>query len=760
MIAGNVVVSFLPIALGAALAGCQLELDHAACPCAEGWVCCPSSNVCVVDGSDRCPDDRGPDDGPEIQRLQIDSPWVQDHFGGAVALSGDLAAVGIPGRDGDASSAGAVALFERRGGDAGVWVRVAVLTAPDQAAQSAFGSAVAWVGGALLVGAPGADRRMGRVYRFDRASDGWAWRETIKPDLADVTADQIASGIGLQFGEKLVADGDLAVIKSHFSRLYVYRIASTGAVRLTGFELSHTTLDDRINDVEIHGSSVVLSIWGLNRVYVLEQALGWAGTIVDEDLAHRPGALAFDGQRLAISRDSGVVSILERTGSGWAPLVEVTLPTEPQIIRLVQMAWHGDDVVITAVLAGLESKVGLARIRGSGGPWRADPVIDLGQRAADWTAMGVSGDRALIGVPYAGTDGRETGQATLYHLEETGYVEESTITFDLGSVVALAADRSHLLAQPGGGKQIVWFARDGGGEFRRRPSLVVGSRGSLVGLVAVGGSHALVEVSRSDDMTNNAVQTFELGDQDWVAGQLLTSPEAGAQYFADSRFAVDGDIAVIGARRPGAGPSQGIAFVYTWSTAGWTHAATLESAPDCGGAPVAAISGTRIALSCNRFALFQRVGDTWEAMPVPSLPESGSTQSIWLSGDRAGFVTSARSDQRLVSDVFRWVGGGWQSELHLRSDEMDCHSVCRGSIASLSGDWMVAYRDATSVVPYRFDQGAWREQPPLALPARERSPDAHVSGPMLSDDQVIVSVPSEGNGIDPRAGAIYVFPRP
>lgn len=44
-----------------------LPVDGAACPCAEGWLCCEGSNVCVTDAS-RCPSVPGPD----VQPLSVE----------------------------------------------------------------------------------------------------------------------------------------------------------------------------------------------------------------------------------------------------------------------------------------------------------------------------------------------------------------------------------------------------------------------------------------------------------------------------------------------------------------------------------------------------------------------------------------------------------------------------------------------------------------------------------------------------------------
>jgi hypothetical protein len=118
---------------------------------------------------------------------------------------------------------------------------------------------------------------------------------------------------------------------------------------------------------------------------------------------------------------------------------------------------------------------------------------------------------------------------------------------------------------------------------------------------------------------------------------------------------------------------------------------------------------------------------------------------ILLSGDR--IVTE--TETTLVNEAFHWVDGAWRSELRLDGAHR---------ILALSGDRMVAYRDQTSVTPYRFTEGAWVAQPPLTLPAQPRNPDAGIQSAVLTDTQVVVAVPNDGGSPEQPQGGIYVLP--
>jgi hypothetical protein len=97
-----------------------------------------------------------------------------DRFGSALALRGELLAVGAPGRDEDGSWAGAVYLYQRDGPG---WREVASLFAPDAASGSRFGTSVAFLDDErLAVGASGHDgdeSGAGATYVFQRQGDAW-----------------------------------------------------------------------------------------------------------------------------------------------------------------------------------------------------------------------------------------------------------------------------------------------------------------------------------------------------------------------------------------------------------------------------------------------------------------------------------------------------------------------------------------------------------------------------------------------------------
>ena len=117
----------------------------------------------------------------ERERLTAPTPDADEHFGTAVALDGDDAVVGAPGRDGDRRDEGAAFAFAYA---AGGWTRAQTLTVPagEEHNDAEFGAAVALDAGTLAVGAPrgpSPDGNQGLVYTFNGDDGAWAPRQSL-----------------------------------------------------------------------------------------------------------------------------------------------------------------------------------------------------------------------------------------------------------------------------------------------------------------------------------------------------------------------------------------------------------------------------------------------------------------------------------------------------------------------------------------------------------------------------------------------------
>ncbi len=107
----------------------------------------------------------------EEQIITAGDGQALDNFGGAVALSGELAIIGARGEDEAANRAGAAYAFTRTEGS---WTEFTKLMASDAAADDFFGASVAASQGRAVAGAifsDGIDENAGRVYAFVLAGE-------------------------------------------------------------------------------------------------------------------------------------------------------------------------------------------------------------------------------------------------------------------------------------------------------------------------------------------------------------------------------------------------------------------------------------------------------------------------------------------------------------------------------------------------------------------------------------------------------------
>ncbi len=163
-------------------------------------------------------DDRGSSSGSAYVFVRQGSAWTQqtkltasnggssDYFGYAVAVAGDLAAIGAYGEDTRGTDSGATYVFAR---DGSTWTQQAQVNASDGTSFDNFGIDVALSGATLLVGANGDDDNgstSGSAYVFGWDGAGWIQRTKLTPD---------DGANGDEFGRSVALDGGLAVIGAY-----------------------------------------------------------------------------------------------------------------------------------------------------------------------------------------------------------------------------------------------------------------------------------------------------------------------------------------------------------------------------------------------------------------------------------------------------------------------------------------------------------------------------------------------------------------
>ena len=141
----------------------------------------------------------------EEEKLVGSDTTTSDLFGAAIALRGDVLLVGSPNADCDAgANCGAAYRFQHNGKD---WVEEERLTASDAAPFDLFGSSAALAGDVMALGAPGTECQSGSAdcgaaYVFRQ--DGAVWQER-KLRALDEHADDT-------FGESVTVADDVLVV--------------------------------------------------------------------------------------------------------------------------------------------------------------------------------------------------------------------------------------------------------------------------------------------------------------------------------------------------------------------------------------------------------------------------------------------------------------------------------------------------------------------------------------------------------------------
>lgn len=151
----------------------------------------------------------------KINYLKAHNAGANDHFGGAIAISGDTLVVGaymesgsattINGPDDDlAQESGAVYVYTK---ETTGWVQQAYLKAHNARANHRFGRSVAIDGDTIVVGAPGEDSLdkpteggstdTGAVYVFTRSGKTWTEQAYLKASNADAK-DEFGASVAIK----------------------------------------------------------------------------------------------------------------------------------------------------------------------------------------------------------------------------------------------------------------------------------------------------------------------------------------------------------------------------------------------------------------------------------------------------------------------------------------------------------------------------------------------------------------------------------
>jgi hypothetical protein len=632
----------------------------------------------------------------EQARLTAGDGLAGDRFGRAVAIDGDIVAVGAPFDDNERGlDGGSVYLFHRSGGR---WSFHTRLAASDGRQSDRFGSAVAVRGQNLVAGAEnGGFFGEGRAYVF--GFDGAAW---------DAEGALSASDGGLSdgFGTTLAIEDDIAVVgapkrdgTTTFDEggAYVFERTESGWIERTRLSAPDAASGAAFGAaVAIEGGVVVVGASGVDNqrgaayVYSRNDDL-WLfdvkiGPIPGSDGDGFGGALGLSGGDLIVGApdddnlngsDAGAVYFYNRIGLSWGQRAAVIASN-----RVVQ-PYFGSSVAVS----GTRAVVGARGDAGAPGAayvyekandgWRqtAELVASDGEAGdAFGAAVAIEGNLILVGAPGDDTEhGIDAGAIYVFLRGSENWSEQARIapadaaaSDAFGTAVALQDDEAFGGAPAAaGGKGVAYVFRQDGADWPETDRLVAsdGRAGDAFGhRLSVDGVDLIVGAPREGPFGSGAAYVFRWDGLDWNPEAKLFASSAGQDDGFGSAVALDGDYAILGA--PGVGEGdEGAVYVFRrsgglWGAREWATIRASDRAAGHRFGQDVAISDSYVLVGADgadaeRGAAYvlQRSGTSWlEKARLAPTDDGGA--------DRFGMAVDLDGDHALVGAQYDSNGNG------------------------------------------------------------------------------------------------------
>ena len=523
-------------------------------------------------------------------RLTAGDAAAMTDFGSSVALNGSTALVGAPQRN---SSSGAAYVFVPRGTG---WHQQARLTAGDAAANDELGTSLALSGNTAVVGAPGKNIASGAAYVFVRR--GTAWHQQARLTAGDA-AEEDNVGLSVAVSADTAVAGAPGQNGSSGAG-YVFVRSGTTWYQQTRLTAGHTAAgDDLGTSVALSGNTALVGAPGKSSstgaVYVLvhggtrwsQQARPTRPTAADATAGDRFGfSMAVGGAGALVGAPgkgsaSGAAYVFVPSGAGWHQQARLSANDAAVSARFgFSVAFAGDTALIGA--PGTNGGAGAAYmfVR-SGAGWRQQARLSAGDATAGGQfgfSVAFAGDTALIGAP--GTNGG-AGAAYMFVRSGTRWRQHARLSDsdslagdELGTAVSLS--RNTALVGAGApfnthaGAAYV-FVRSGTG-WRQQVKLTAsdGAAGDQFGLsAALSGSTAMV--GAPFNMHAGAAYVFVRSGTGWRQQVKLTASDGAAGDQFGLFVALSGASGLVGA--PGKNTSTGVTYAFV-------HSALTANAPE------------------------------------------------------------------------------------------------------------------------------------------------------------------------------------
>ncbi len=713
---------------------------------------------------------------------------ADDWFGISVAVSGDTLIVGADRVNvGDNTNQGAAYIFTRSGAN---WSQQQKLVAADGAAGDFFGRSVALDGDTALVGAfqadVGGNTDQGAAYVFTRSGANWSQQQKL------VAADGAA---GERFGRSVALDGETALVGAYWAVLGGTFAQGSAYI----FTRSGTSWSQQQKLVAADGAAQDFFFFGI-------------AVALDRETALVGASQADVGGNLA----QGAAYVFTRSGTSWSQQQKlVAADGNADDLFGIAVALDGETALIGAERGniGVNTAQGVAYVfTRSGADWSQQQKLVAADGAAGdqfGHSVALNGDTALVGAILA-SPGGNTYQGAAYVFTRSGAnwsQQQKQVDPDgeagdrFGRSVALDGDT----ALVGAGQASVGGLSNAGKVYTTTrgpaPWPVTGSNVANDGAafdnfgfsVALDANTALVGVYQANvggNTDQGAAYLFTRNGPIWVQQQKLLAADGAANDHFGYSVALDGETALVGARRANVGgnSNQGAAYVFTHSGANWIEqwklVATDGAANDNFGYSVAldgetALVGARRATidsNSNQGAayVFTRSGASWSQQWKLAAADGAAGDhfghSVALDGETAlvgAWAADVGSNSfQGVAYVFARSGANWSQQQKLTAADgadrdwfgysvaLDGNTALVGaSLASVGGNI-----NQGAVYVFTRSGASWSQQQKLVAADGAANDEFGISV-ALDGQMALVGANLANVGGNSNQGAAYVFRR-
>ena len=488
-----------------------------------------------------------------------------DRFGLALAIAGDLVAIGAPFEDDEVhADRGAVYVFERSGTG---WSEIARLIAPDGDESDQFGYSVAIDSGGLVVGAPRAVSGQGRVYHYTRAGASYTLSATLE---AGLPGDEVGRSVALG-ADAIFAGAPRSQVGTAADAGVVFCFARAGgscaspaiaaaapsasarfgtALALQGTRLVVGAPGETVGAELRRGAAYVFDATAITPALQRDRMLG-AGGDGDDEFG---SSLAIDGATLAVGAPGafaaeGAAFVFVAFGNNWVQQQSFSEP-DGGLLDLygAAVALHGDRLAIGVELDNLapnRAQGSVATFIRDGTTWTPGVRLATGDGASReqfGTSVAIDATVAIVGSPLddPAIDQDDAGTASVYGFDGAAWLREA-----------------RLEAGDGFTEDLFGYAVDASDQR-----------------VLVGAPRAII----AGRLDQGAAYVFRRDPTGWVEEAKLVAPDGLGDNFFGSAVSLDGDLALVGAPfRDGASPEEGGGYVFRRTGTTWAFEAQLVS---------------------------------------------------------------------------------------------------------------------------------------------------------------------------------------